>query len=571
MSQWDIKALETNFEGFRQDRYPDLPISDAFERFTIRQILKNADLSSDEIENGILGGTDDGGVDGMYFFVNRSLVQGEADVPDEVLTAQLVMVQAKYESGFGETVITKLEAFTRDLLDHSRDVESLVHLNVDAREAILHFRENYTNILGSSHTMTVSYAYATKSDNPPNEKVLNRVNSLKQYVAEQMSYAKFDFAFWGCQELLNAARQAVSTTETMEITKQFTSGDGSAVCLAKLASLAALLRDQNGDLRRSLLEPNVRDYAGVNNTVNKAIRKTLTSSAQGAQEEFWWLNNGVTILATKCSVIGDKLVVEKPEVVNGLQTSYEIFQHFSANPALADDRNVLIRVIVPPDEQTRNKIIRATNSQTPISDLSLHATDPINFDIEEKLRLYQLYYERRKGEYRELKKPVDRIVSIQTLGRAMLSIFLQQPNNAYATPTRALKDEENYNLIFSEDNSRDLFVVCILIQRQADKYLFAQTGELKSLRSILRYYVSMIAACKLLQKADQPSVDDLVKLLPIVVKPIDASVLAASSEQALAAYKGRGGSERAAKGPDMLGDLLVKLRAEFAPKGDLDL
>jgi hypothetical protein len=38
MSEWDIKGLETNFEGFRKDRYPDLTVSDAFERFAVRQI-----------------------------------------------------------------------------------------------------------------------------------------------------------------------------------------------------------------------------------------------------------------------------------------------------------------------------------------------------------------------------------------------------------------------------------------------------------------------------------------------------------------------------------------------------
>lgn len=137
--------------------------------------------------------------------------------------------------------------------------------------------------------------------------------------------------------------------------------------------------------------------------------------------EFWWLNNGVTILAGKCYVAGSKLVVERPEVVNGLQTSHEIFQFFKDQPEKVDGRNVLIRVIVPPDEQTRTKIIRATNSQTPISEVSLHATDPIHFDIEEKLKLYQLFYERRKGEYRELRKPVDQIVSIQTLARAVMA------------------------------------------------------------------------------------------------------------------------------------------------------
>ena len=130
MSQWDIKGLETNFEGFRKDRYPTLPVSEAFERFSIRQILKDADLSDDELESGIVAGGDDGGVDGMYFFVNRVAIQDETDLPDEAVSAELVIIQAKLESGFSETTVTKLEAFCRDLLDHNRDVDAMVHLNV---------------------------------------------------------------------------------------------------------------------------------------------------------------------------------------------------------------------------------------------------------------------------------------------------------------------------------------------------------------------------------------------------------------------------------------------------------
>lgn len=141
MSQWDIKDLETNFEGFRKDRYPTLSVADAFERFTIRQILKDADLSDDEIELGIFAGGDDGGVDGMYFFVNRILVQDETDLPDEALTAELVIIQAKYEAGFSETAVTKLEAFCHDLLDYNSDVDGMVHLNSGAREAIRRFRD----------------------------------------------------------------------------------------------------------------------------------------------------------------------------------------------------------------------------------------------------------------------------------------------------------------------------------------------------------------------------------------------------------------------------------------------
>ena len=566
MSQLEIKALETHFELFRSDRYPSLPQSEAFERFSVAQILKDEDLSGDEIESGILGGGDDGGIDSMYFFVNRTLVEDETDIPEEAISERLVIVQAKYENGFGENAILKMEAFARDLLDYSRNVNNMTYLNPHVRDAIRLFRGGYDKILGKTHSMAVDFAYVSKSDQPPNPKVLQRVENLKAYVRDQISYAKVEFAFWDCRTLLTAARHSPARTERMDYVREFTTNDGSAVCLIKLGDLAALLRDESGEIRRAMLEPNVRAYQGEKNPTNTAIRETLQELNQ---PEFWWLNNGVTIIAKSCSVTGGKLIVEQPEVVNGLQTSYEIFQHFTAQPDKRDSRSVLVRVIVPPNEQMRTKIIRATNLQTAISDISLHATDPIHFDIEERLRLYQLFYERRKGEYREAKKPAEQIVSMQTLARAVMAVVLQQPNNAYATPSRVLKNKNSFGQIFNHSYNRDLYVVCILLQRQVEKYLVGRGPELKDVRSIIRYYVTMIVVCELLRKIEIPTDRELAALLPKAQRGVDEQILEKSTALVLKVYQKEGGSETIAKGPEMTATLKKWLGDQFAGQGVL--
>ena len=60
MSELDVQALETNFNNWRKERVPHLSISDAFERYAVEQVLKDADLSDDEIDSGLFGGADDG-------------------------------------------------------------------------------------------------------------------------------------------------------------------------------------------------------------------------------------------------------------------------------------------------------------------------------------------------------------------------------------------------------------------------------------------------------------------------------------------------------------------------------
>ena len=114
-------------------------------------------------------------------------------------------------------------------------------------------------------------------------------------------------------------------------------------------------------------------------------------------------------------------------------------------------------------------ITKATNFQTPVAPVSLHATDPIHFDIEERLKLYSLYYDRRKGEYRNLRKPIASIISITSLARAVIATVLRRPNDARARPQSLLNKNDTYKQIFNESYNPDLFVSYILLDRDDDR------------------------------------------------------------------------------------------------------
>ena len=142
MSEADVLALENSFEAWRIDRAPDLSGSDAFERFAVENIFIDADLSDDEISSGLLGGAGDGGIDGMYFFVNRRLMaDDETEAPKDIITVDLHFVQATTSSGFGETRIQKIQSFVDDLLAFSKPVESLHYYSQKVRDSISRFRD----------------------------------------------------------------------------------------------------------------------------------------------------------------------------------------------------------------------------------------------------------------------------------------------------------------------------------------------------------------------------------------------------------------------------------------------
>ncbi len=547
MSDIDLKALETHFNNWRTDRAPKLERSRAFERFAVDQILKNLDPSDEELDAGDLGGADDGGVDAMHLIMNNTmLVLDESNVPAPTTSVELVLVQAKLERGFSEMAVQKIQSFCDNLLDYSALPDSFTFLNSDVRDAMKRFRAKYDAVIGQPHSIKVTIHYATKATHvpKPTDKVIKRVEALKAFILSRLSQANVGFEFWGCSRLLASAREIPKQERVLAIRKYLSDDDGSVICLTELKAFANFLTDENGLLRTAMLEPNVRDYQGKRNPVNNEIRQTLNDD--NALEEFWWLNNGITILVTNCSVAGNKLTMTAPEIVNGLQTSNEVFAAFAKGAHTeSDQRTILVRVIVSSNDRSRNKVIKATNFQTPVEQLSLRATDRIHFDIEDRLKLYQLYYDRKKGKYRRLNKPISDIVAMRTLSQAVMAIWLQRPDDARARPQSLLRDEKAYNQLFDEGHNRDLYPACIMVDRAVKEYVESMQIDRDEKRDI-RYCVDTLVACELTGVA-KPSVDSLAGMVTTCTTGIPLETLLKCADTVLREYRDLGGNETVAK------------------------
>src|SRR3546814_16978479 len=85
----------------------------------------------------------------------------------------------------------------------------------------------------------------------------------------------------------------------------------------------------------------------------------LTLENPGA-EDFWWLNNGVTILAQEASQVGKTIKITDPQIINGLQTSTEILTFFGTIDS-NDTRPVLIKIVQSTSPETRDKVLQAPN------------------------------------------------------------------------------------------------------------------------------------------------------------------------------------------------------------------
>ena len=259
-------------------------------------------------------------------------------------------------------------------------------------------------------------------------------------------------------------------------TKSPVRGDSALVGLVKIKDYIKFLREERSNvLREQLFAVNVRDYAGGSIGVNNAIAKTLRTNSSS---KFWWLNNGITIIADKASdPVELEWVATNPMIVNGLQTSHVLHEEELAGNITRKrlQETVLVRLIIESNPDVRESIIGGTNNQTAIVGIQLHANEEKQFRIEEYLRHGNWFYERRRYQYRGTSTPTSRIRTVTDVAQAVMAYRLLEPDTARARPGTLLN--KGWKRVFNEDETEDLFLKSVNVAAEVENYLKSDTAK----------------------------------------------------------------------------------------------
>jgi AIPR protein len=449
---------------------------DFFELYTASKLLQPYDLSIDELEAGLVGGGGDGGIDGIYTLVDGEPLENGSAVAKRDVNVELIIFQAKESQSFSGTALDKLISTVSTVFDLGRSLSTLLKLyNERLLERVEAFRQFYSASIARISQLSVRIYYVTRSEYV-HDALQAQVPTLRLAAERLFPNCSFEFSFIGATELLSLARAKRPEWLELKIAEgPLVVGEGGYIGLVELPDYSDFITDDRGNRRRLLFLDNVRDYEGSGG-VNAAIAATLNGDSP---EDFWTLNNGVTLLAQAVRPAYKVLALRDPKIVNGLQTSLEIFESFRGRKIRADNRTVLVRVVVPVDEASRDRIIVATNSQTPIASGVLKATDPIHKDIEEFFARSGLYYERRRNAYRNEGISLSEIVTIPQLARAVTSVLLQEPHLAVKVNANSvlLNKTGLYDRIFSRDYPLQTFVTCARIVKHVEARLGAATFD----------------------------------------------------------------------------------------------
>ncbi|WP_081682411.1 AIPR family protein [Pseudacidovorax intermedius] len=425
-----------------------------FELFAFEQILKSYDLTRSELEHGWVDGHNDGGIDGYYTFVNGALVTDPSKFqwPRKSVRIDVVIINCKHKDAFKQEPLNTIFPTLEELLDFGKAPEEFdgqySKQIIDARQCTV---QAFRSTASTLPTLNFRLVYATRGDDVE-ANVEARGNQLKRVVSDYFSAAEISVEYVGATELVEQHRKNKFILQ-LPYAEQLAGEHGAYIMLVRLAAYNSFIRDDHGNLRRYLFDSNVRDFLGENR-VNQEILSTLE---EANSPEFWWLNNGITILATSAIPLGktpdgNALQLHDVQIVNGLQTTQTIHNFFQSGSAQVDDqRCVLVKVIVSEDTAIRDKIIRATNNQSSVELASLTATDKIQRDIEAILEQEEWFYERRKNYYKNIGKPAERFVAPLYLAVGVVALVRKCPQRAGRLKSSFMKHPESYDAVFSEN------------------------------------------------------------------------------------------------------------------------
>lgn len=506
--------------------------SDAFELYTLYLLNKKTNLSAEDLLLAVVDGSSDGGIDTFLLIVDEYVINSDEELeaitvkPDS--TIKIHIGQSKFSSKISEDVVNKLFISMDSVWNLDVNNDALIDVfNEQLVERIIWFRTIWKKAVIKGARINIQFYYGCISNEiHESETFKTKKEKVIEQAKTKVHNAFVSFNLYSAEELLRLHSEKIEVHLELKFKEQPSTIDykGSNIGyigVVKLPDYYDFITDNQGVIRESIFEENVRHYQGEVD-VNKKINETLNCDFE---TDFWWLNNGITIIAQDVRPLAKTLQVEGVQIVNGLQTSYTIGKNYIKDEN--DTRAILVKIVKSSDKETIDKIISATNRQTPVNPALLRATD----DTQRKLEMFfdqkGYFYDRRKNFYKNQGKPISKIFAIQSTAQAIHAILNRKPGEARAKPTTLIKTKESYESIFKPEVNFQAYLNCCLVVRNVETRL-KNTSLTKEERSLIRtftYHTSRIFVSETLKKS-HPTQNELssLELSSLTDEVFDSSV-----------------------------------------------
>ena len=461
-----------------------------FERF-VNYIIYSLDYpgiftgNEDLLDSVCVGGPEDTGIDGLGIKVNDSLVSSTNDIEEiaaisRKIDVEFIFIQSKKSTKFD---IAELSSFGNGVKNFLADKAFLSeNAKIKAIREVKDFIYSDQKIISKlDHHPDLFLYYVTTGIEPTDPTFTGIQKHLKDELSERI-FANVEVKTVGgkqlikfCRELENKFDVQINVLDIFPLTVDRNEDIKKAYAFTCQASeFMKVLSKEDGSLRRSLFNNNVRDYLGNKGAINNEIETTINTDP----EMFLLCNNGITIVCTEFDQIRDKLVrIENPQIVNGCQTSNCIFNSHMVSGL--NKIKLLVKLISTDNHSITNMIVRGTNKQNQVLDEAFEGTSPFHQDVLEPFFISlnhdpKIYYERRARQYSNdplIKKT--QIVNLRILTQTFVSMFLNSPHESHRHEAKLLEKYASDNQsrkIFKEEHGPYPYYVCGLTWYMFEKY-----------------------------------------------------------------------------------------------------
>jgi len=427
------------------------------------------DLDEYDIEDSIIDGSLDGGIDAVYIDD-----PGTGKPTVYLFQSKFYEKEEKFDKNFEGGALTKMkEAIDAFILSKKR--------NKSYQNSML---QDKLNDIDKQQNPLYKIIFCSNSDHSTPiakeqfEDFIDELDKHKEYFSiEYLHLAEI-------AELLAPKQKRKINTELNFEGKYINDDRGDVrMFLGQIsADKIAKLREREGE---DLFDKNVRGYLSRRNEINKKIQETATGDDSAY---FMYLNNGLTISCDDYNFSPTKespiLEIKNLQIVNGGQTTNSIHEAYKAKK-LKTDATLLVKILqIKKKDDLLEKIILATNNQTKVTSRDLRSNSDIQKLIEREMQGYGYYYEARKDKYKSVKEAKNKRVDAEVAAQAYYAAIKKDP--AQAKNKKGLLFSDYYDQIFNDQiNSQDLLLAYLLFKEVRDlnkkygeKYSFVNDASL---------------------------------------------------------------------------------------------
>lgn len=437
------------------------------------------DLTDEETLDGIVDGSQDFGVDALYF-----------DSPDEG-ELHITLMQGKYrrnlrgDSAFPESGVTAMINAIGALFDP----EKTVNLNRRLEQRVEEIRSFVKG--GAIPRVT---AVATNNGVHWTAGAQQLIDNAAREFGGQVEwrYIGPDDIFGLLQARKPISAELKFTGHAIVETFNFRRVLVGRMSVTELARLT----DEHGN---QLFERNIRRYLGLTgNRVNEAIADTLRESDR--RPNFYFYNNGITITCSQfrhnaLQKENWRVQVNDLQVVNGGQTARTVQQMARDIGPEIESAEVLVRIYELPkdDKELVEAITYATNSQNPVDLRDLKANHPRQKALGASIENLGYKY-RAKREDKSVS--TDEFTSA-VVAEAVLAVWRQRPHQA------KFRRREHfgalYDTIFSENLNGAQAIIAALLLRRAENRRKRPPDDAPDFLAYGSRFIAMLMGCYLLE------------------------------------------------------------------------